>query len=137
MRPSPLEVLRRGAESLSGGLQPSGELHDPVFACPTQYGGAYYAWCCSVLADHVADDRDVWRERSRRAVAAAVRHTTDRDAAAYASGFDGRTASVVSHLNHRDFTWPPILRTLLADPDPDPKLLAAVERADIEHLFRA
>lgn len=138
MSPTPLEVLHAGTASLTPGLQPDGTLHDPVFDCPTQYGTAYYAWCCSVLADRlpVADAAEAWRERARRAVAAAVRHTTDPEAEPYASGFDHATLSVTSRLNHRDFTWPPIMKTLLGDSEPDRRLIDAVSRARIGELFR-
>jgi len=138
LSPTPLEVLRAGTTSLTSGLQPDGTLHDSVFDCPTQYGTAYYSWCCRVLADRLSDSDqgETWRERAHRAVAAAVQHTTDPEAEPYASGFDHLTLSVTSRLNHRDFTWPPIMKTLLGDSDPDASLVKAVSEALIGELFR-
>ena len=114
-RPSPLELLTGGVASLTGQLQEDGTLHDPVFDTPTQYGGAYYAWCCAVLAAELGGSAaDAHREPAARSLAAALAHTADPDREPYASGFDRRTLSVTGRLNHRDFTWPPILKTYLA-----------------------
>ena len=114
-RPSPLELLTDGVASLTGQLQEDGTLHDPVFDTPTQYGGAYYAWCCAVLAAELGGSAaDAHRELAEQSLAAALAHTADPDREPYASGFDRRTLSVTGRLNHRDFTWPPILKTYLA-----------------------
>ena len=114
-RPSPLELLTDGVASLTGQLQEDGTLHDPVFNTPTQYGGAYYAWCCAVLAAELGGSAaEEHRTRAERSLAAAVAHTADPDREPYASGFDRPTLSVTGRLNHRDFTWPPILKTYLA-----------------------
>ena len=114
-RPSPLELLTDGVASLTGQLQEDGTLHDPVFNTPTQYGGAYYAWCCAVLAAELGGSAaEEHRARAERSLAAAVAHTADPDREPYASGFDRPTLSVTGRLNHRDFTWPPILKTYLA-----------------------
>jgi hypothetical protein len=149
--PSPLELLREGVESFAGQLQPDGTLHDPVFATPTQYGTAYYAWCCAVLAGQLdglrrsasassLPDAGSYRERAGRAMSAALAHTADPALPPHASSFRRQTLSVRGRLNHRDFTWPPILKTYLALADGGPvsqdaqKLIASV---DIEAAFRS
>ena len=64
-------------------------MHDPVFDTPTQYGGAYYAWCCAVLAAELGGSAaEEHRARAERSLAAAVAHTADPDREPYASGFD-------------------------------------------------
>ncbi len=135
----PVELLAEGVDSLAVGLQPSGVLHDPVFDAPTQYGGAFYAWCASVLADHPAvspAERERWRHQSRICFDAALRHTTDPTATPYASGFDRRSLSVVGHLNHRDFTWSPIMKTYQADSELHRPWSATVAALDIATSFR-
>jgi hypothetical protein len=56
-RPTPLGVLAEGVASLAGCVQENGTLHDPVFQTPTQYGTAYYGWCCAVLADRLEGEQ--------------------------------------------------------------------------------
>lgn len=111
---SPRELLADGVVSLEDHLQPDGTLHDPVFRTPTQYGSAYYGWCCAVLAQHDSDLTATHRERAGTILVAALDHTSDPSLEAHGAGFDRRTLTVRSRLNHRDFTWPPILRTYLA-----------------------
>ena len=140
-RPSPLELLTDGVASLTGQLQEDGTLHDPVFNTPTQYGGAYYAWCCAVLAAELGGSAaEEHRARAERSLAAAVAHTADPDREPYASGFDRPTLSVTGRLNHRDFTWPPILKTYLAlgrlGVGLSPAVSAAVAGVRVEAAFR-
>jgi hypothetical protein len=134
---TPAQILVDAVAALAAGLQADGTLHDPVFGCPTQYGGAYFAWCCSVLAEVDPDRSPVWRRRADLALRAAVAHTTDPAAEPYASGFDRTTLSVVAHANHRDFTWPPILRTYLRDPTAYPDLRSAICGLDVLVSFRS
>ena len=128
--------MLRARAALTPGLQSDGTLHDPVFGCPTQYGTAYYAWCCSVLPTaSEADADESWRQRARRAFAAAVQHTRTRRRSPTPPG------STTGHsawrpANDRDFTWPPIMKTLLGDPEPDHRLIDAVSGAGIAELFR-
>ena len=141
-RPSPLELLTDGVASLTGHLQEDGTLHDPVFHTPTQYGGAYYAWCCAVLSEALGGSRgQEHRVRAERSLAAAVAHTADPDREPYASGFDRRTLSVTGRLNHRDFTWPPILKTYRAleraGVAVSPAVAQAVAGVRVEASFRA
>ncbi len=110
---TPLSILRVGVDSLSGQLRQDGTLHDPVFGAPTQYGSAYYAWCCAVLAGRL-EDGEGYRDRAAGLLAEAIDHTADPERQPYASGFDRQTLSITGRLNHRDFTWPPILKTYLA-----------------------
>ena len=100
-------------DSLSGQLHQNGTLHDPVFGAPTQYGSAYYAWCCAVLAGRL-EDGEGYRDRAAGLLSEAIDHTADPERQPYASGFDRQTLSITDRLNHRDFTWPPILKTYLA-----------------------
>ncbi|HEY6738059.1 MAG TPA: hypothetical protein VI076_04360, partial [Actinopolymorphaceae bacterium] len=110
-----LEFLRAGLDSYADVLQQSGDLHDPVFDESTQYGTAYHAYGNAVVAvmAHRAGDQetaDLHADRARRGLDAALTHTADPDLPAAASGFSPVTGAV-SRGNHRDFTWPPILKT--------------------------
>jgi hypothetical protein len=53
----PVEILREAVESYAPYLQASGEMHDPVFGEPTQYGTPYHALCNAVLAREDAGGR--------------------------------------------------------------------------------
>ncbi|MDP9353225.1 MAG: hypothetical protein M3P51_17025, partial [Chloroflexota bacterium] len=110
----PLVVLRHAVESYDRYLQPSGELHDPVFGEPTQYGTPYHALCNAALAVSQTNEgeRSAYAERSLRGLDAALRHVENPTLPPTASGFS-RDTGVVSRLNHRDFFWPPILKTYL------------------------
>ena len=109
----PIEILRRAVESYAPYLQPSGEMHDPVFGQPTQYGTPYHALCNAVLAREVGGDRkSVYVERAVRGLRAALDHVSNPGLPPTASGFD-RATGAVSRFNHRDFFWPPILKTFL------------------------
>jgi hypothetical protein len=130
----PITALADGADSYAPYLRDSGELHDPVFDEPTQYGTAYHAYVNAVLAVHGPTARRAeYRDRARRGLDAALRHTEDPDLPATASGFARETAGVRSRGNHRDFTWPPILkafRLLRADEFAD-----RIRAVDIERSF--
>ncbi|MFL6065435.1 MAG: hypothetical protein ACJ72G_12260 [Friedmanniella sp.] len=139
---APVELLEAGVSSWAPHLQQDGSVHDPVFGCPTQYGTAYLAWCSAVLGTTPGvTDGPVHLDRAVRLLGAALAHTADPTQPPHASGFDRRTLSVTNRLNHRDFTWPPILKTRRAlrgagvglDPDVDTRI-ASVE---VETAFRA
>jgi hypothetical protein len=105
-----LEALATGVDSYAPYLQPSGELHDPVFDRPTQYGTAYHTLGNAVLATHGASaTREQHLDRATRGLDAALAHTGNPALPAAASGFD-RETGVTTAGNHRDFTWPPILK---------------------------
>jgi hypothetical protein len=109
----PVEILREAVESYAPYLQASGEMHDPVFGEPTQYGTPYHALCNAVLAREDAGERkSAYADRAVRGLEAALDHVLDPGLPPTASGFDGATGSV-SRSNHRDFFWPPILKTFL------------------------
>ena len=137
----PVEVLARGVRSYLPYLQDSGELHDPVFGEPTQYGTAYYAYCHAVLAtvgppQDLADHLD----HATRGVDAALAHTANPTLTPTASGFS-RATGATRRGNHRDFTWPPILKAyrLLAAAGCDraKEFADRIARVDIEKSFRS
>lgn len=107
----PADTFCRLVENYAGYLQPSGELHDPVFHQPTQYGTAYYA-LCNALAATVAPGpaRAAFLDRARRGLGAALEHVLHPEAPATASEFR-RDTGIDLKINHRDFFWPPILKT--------------------------
>jgi hypothetical protein len=107
----PVNVLREAVESYAPYLQPSGELHDPVFGEPTQYGTPYHAFCNAVLArEYGGAWRSEYIERAARGLEAALEHVSDPGLPPTASGFDSATGAVEARINHRDFFWPPILK---------------------------
>ncbi|WP_432485102.1 hypothetical protein [Kineococcus esterisolvens] len=140
--PAPLDLLEAATTAWAPHLQQDGTLHDPVFGVPTQYGTAYYAWCCAVLATQPgADAGGGHRERAVRAFTAALAHTADPGAEPHASTFERRTASVAGRFSHRDFTWPPLLKTrsVLAGLGAplDPELGRRLAAVDVTESFRA
>lgn len=139
-----LSVLGTGADSFAVYLQDSGELHDPIFAVPTQYGTAYHAHVNAVLALLSAPERRAeYADRALRGLDAALRHTEDPQLPATGSGFARDTGSVASSGNHRDFTWPPILKAfgILRGLDGADTRIVDIERriaaVDIEASFRS
>jgi hypothetical protein len=109
----PVEILRDAVESYAPYLQASGEMHDPVFGEPTQYGTPYHALCNAVLArEDGGKSWSAYADRAVRGLEAALDHVSDPGLPPTASGFDGATGAV-DRSNHRDFFWPPILKTFL------------------------
>ena len=107
----PVEILREAVESYGPYLQPSGEMHDPVFGEPTQYGTPYHALCNAVLArGDGGEGRSGYLDRAVRGLEAALDHVSDPGLPPTVSGFDPATGAV-TRSNHRDFFWPPILKT--------------------------
>ncbi|HJQ28621.1 MAG TPA: hypothetical protein VJ827_04730 [Rubrobacter sp.] len=107
----PVAILSEAVESYAPYLQRSGEMHDPVFGEPTQYGTPYYAFCNAVLAGSVGGERGLaYVDRAVRGLEAAIDHVSDPGLPPTASGFDPATGAVI-RSNHRDFFWPPILKT--------------------------
>lgn len=138
---SPLDVLTAGVESYSPYLQDSGELHDPIFDEPTQYGTAYHALCQAVLAvTGPPAERARHLDNAGRALDAALAHTADPTLEPTGSSFS-RANGTVRRSNHRDFTWPPILKTfrILRDAG-DERTTEFAERiaaVDITRSFRS
>ncbi|WP_328912264.1 MULTISPECIES: hypothetical protein [unclassified Streptomyces] len=119
-----LHVLRRGAEGLSAHLQPSGELHDPVFAEPTQYGTAYYAYVNAALASLTeGPERARYADAARRGLTATLDHLLDPDSPTPTTRYYPAVGSPGTD-NLRDFMWPPALRAL--------RLLRAVGAPDLD-----
>ncbi|SDR72651.1 hypothetical protein [Actinopolymorpha singaporensis] len=111
MTTDPVAVLTTGVDSFSPYVQTSGELHDPVFDEPTQYGTAYHAYCQAVLAEAgPTGERAERLERAGRGLDAALAHTENPDLPPTGASFS-RADGSVRRSNHRDFTWPPILKT--------------------------
>ncbi len=109
--PTPLQVLTTAVDSYTPYLQPSGELIDPFFAEPTQYGTPYHALCQAVLAARGEAVARSWRmDNAARGLDASLRHVSDPSLAPTASTMR-RTTGAVRRINHRDFFWPPILKT--------------------------
>ncbi len=108
---TPLRILRDGIVSFDVWLDDEGELLDPVFGRPMQYGTAYHALGRAVLAAcGPAAEAEVHAERAFRGVEAALRHLEDPSGHANASGVTGPDGAL-SAMNHRDFFWPALLRS--------------------------
>ena len=135
----PVEILREAVGSYAPYLQASGEMHDPVFGEPTQYGTPYHAFCNAVLArEDGGERRSVYADRAVRGLEAALDHVLDPGLPPTASEFDGATGAV-DRSNHRDFFWPPILKTFLIlrelGVDGADGLAARISGVDIEAAF--
>lgn len=106
-----LQVLKRGVDSLAGGLQADGELCDPFFHEPSQYGTPYYAFCNAVLAKQLGETEGaVYRERALRGLNASLYYVSHPEIPPRMSSASRETGEVLG-INHRDFFWPPILKT--------------------------
>lgn len=107
-----LDFIETGAEALAEHQGSDGELADPVFGEPTQYGTAYFAELCAALALLSDEDGRERRVASARAGAAAVlAHLRDASSRPALSSVSGAIAAPQFH-NHRDFMWPALLRTV-------------------------
>jgi hypothetical protein len=122
-----LDLLWQGARGLAGYLQPSGELNDPVFGEPAQYGTAYYAYVNAVLASRsTGAERDALIDAAERGLRATLRHLLDpHDPHAPAADFTHAVGSP-GFRNLRDFMWPPVLRTF--------RLLREMGRSDLGEI---
>ena len=107
-----LGLLRAGVAGLAHGYRDSGELDDPVYGEPTQYGTAYFAYANAVLARYAdGADRAEHLRRARGGLEATLRHLLDpQDPHPAAADFTHGVASP-GVRNLRDFMWPPVLRT--------------------------
>lgn len=138
-----MDTLVAGVGSYADCLRADGELLDPVMGVPTQYGTAYHAYANAVIAElGPVDLRAEHVDRALRGIEAALRHTSRPELPPTASGFVRATANVGGFLNHRDFTWPPILKTVLilerlgADADRIASLKTTVAAVDVHASFR-
>ncbi len=108
---APVSTLAGAVRSFEPHLQDSGEMVDVVFGEPTQYGTAYHALCQAVLAEVGPEpERGAHADRAARGLDAALRHVEDPTLPATLATFRRETGAV-SRVNHRDFFWPPILKT--------------------------
>lgn len=109
----PLVFLRGAIDAYAQHQAPSGELCDPFFQIPTQYSTPYFAYCCAVLAStQYGGARQRYLDMSLRGLDASLRHVSDPGGEPAASSFD-RATGAAGRSNHRDFFWPPILKTYL------------------------
>jgi hypothetical protein len=131
--------LRSAATALRPFLQPSGELFDPVWGEPTEYGTVYYAYVNAVLALlSEGGERDDLLDAAYRGVRVAVAHVGDLSSPTPAAAFT-RDVGTPETLNLRDFMWPPVLRTALILRElghPGAKdVLTAVSRVAVPEVF--
>jgi len=132
---SPLQSLRAAVDSFAPHLREDGEVVDPVFGEPTQYGTPYHALCRAVLSRF--DDDPQQLDRAARGLDASLRHLEDPNLAPNLSGFEVEAVQVRT-MNHRDFFWPAVLKTWLllrdaghSDADAFGKRIAAVRVPDV------
>jgi|GEM_PF-1457233 len=136
-------LLLQGAASLYPYFDPTtGVLNDPVFGCPTQYGTPYFAWVNAVLAAGAAGaERSAYPlqgatphmplrapetarrylQTARLALNSSLEYLLNPALPPHPSDFTLDTGSA-SYRNHRDFFWPPVLKTW--------RLLARLEQSD-------
>ncbi|MEQ7126722.1 hypothetical protein ABN034_19585 [Actinopolymorpha sp. B11F2] len=141
MNVRPLDLLATGVESYLPYLQGSGELHDPVFDEPTQYGTAYHMFCHAALSVvGPPERREFHLGHAVRGLDAALTHTGNPSLTPSAAGFS-RATGAVRRSNHRDFTWPPILKTYrilaAAGADRTAEFAERIRAVDIEASFRS
>jgi len=109
---SPQELLEKGVAYLGRFLQPSGELYDPVFGEPTQYGTAYFAYVNAAMGRLCGGPAAArYFERAERGLGATLRHLLDPCDAPATSSYLGPLAGPQARA-HRDFMWLPALRCL-------------------------
>lgn len=139
----PIAVLDAGIDSYRPHLRDDGELTDPQFGVPTQYGTPYHAWGNAVLAAYGRRDRREDRiDAALRGLTASVAHVVDPASPPPWNGFDRATAAPFVNASHRDFFWPPILKThaLLHDLGADAAALDAlwkqIQGVDVQATFR-
>ena len=106
-----LDFVESGTDALAPHQRGDGELLDPVFGEPTQYGTAYFAELCAAVALLGNANARARRVAAARAGAAAVlAHLHDLSSRPALSSVSGAVATPQFH-NHRDFMWPALLRT--------------------------
>lgn len=105
-----VKFLSEAVRSYEPYLQDDGELCDPHFGEPTQYGTPYYALCNAVLATRVEGLRRSYSDQAVRGLAASLKHVADPTLPATLAHFSREDGSA-GRMNHRDFFWPAILKT--------------------------
>lgn len=137
-----LALVAQAVKALRPGLRPDGELNDPVFGEPTQYGTAYYAYCNAVLAKlSTGDERTAYVDAAYRGIHASLDHLfVELDSDPAAADYTPAIASP-SYRNLRDFMWPPVTRAYailreLAPEGMDVGALAdRIRKVDSPHVF--
>lgn len=128
-----LTTLQQATTWLSRHQDPHGELLDPYFGEPTQYGTAYFAYCCAALADRSTDPdlADEMYGRAEHAAAAALAYISRTGLIETGTGFT-RDTGTISRVSHRDFCWPAVLRTydLLAKNGRGNRIADLIEKVD-------
>ena len=107
----PTPTLQTAVASYEPYLRADGHLIDPVIGQPTQYSTPYHALCQAVLA--LKGDparRDQHLNNAVRGFDAALTHLADPAMPINISGMERETGQV-RRTNHRDFFWPPLLKT--------------------------
>jgi hypothetical protein len=107
-----VELLQQGTDALAWCLQPNGELNDPVFGEPAQYGTAYYAYCNAVLASLSSGPRrDRYAQDALHGLEATLRHLLDAEDPHQPAADFSHAVGSPGFRNLRDFMWPPVMRT--------------------------
>lgn len=108
-----IDVLSRGVASLAPFRRLDGELVDPIVGEPTQYATPYHAWGNAVLAVYGPDAaHEDHLAAAKIGLTAALRHLLHPDSTATWSGVDTTTGSATGLVPHRDFFWPPIVKSV-------------------------
>lgn len=108
-----IEILKTATHSYDRCFQENGEIHDPVLGAPFQYGTPYYTVCNAVLAlKTTGAERDAHIQRALKGLEASLNHVMRTDLPPTISSLD-RDTGTTSRINHRDFFWPPVLKSYL------------------------
>ncbi len=105
------DLMVGAVQRMLPGLRDDGELVDPIFGEPTQYGTAYFGYVNAALAVLGRGGPGEHAGAARRCLAATLRHLLDPSARPAAAGFSFDVGSA-GYANHRDFMWPAVMRTL-------------------------
>ena len=135
-----IDILKTATHSYDCCFQENGEIHDPVLGAPFQYGTPYYTVCNAVLALKTnGDERDTHVQKTLRGLEASLNHVIRIDLPPTISSL-GRDTGTTRRGNHRDFFWPPILKSYLIlkglglDVG---KLEEGIRSVDVEKSFRS
>jgi len=108
-----IDILKTATHSYDPCVQENGEIHDPALGAPFQYGTPYYTVCNAVLALKTAGaERDAHVQRALKGLEASLNHVVRIDLPPTISSLD-RDTGTTRRVNHRDFFWPPILKSYL------------------------
>ncbi len=135
-----IDILMTGTHSYDCCFQENGEIHDPVLGAPFQYGTPYYTVCNAVLAlKTTGAERETHVHKALKGLTASLNHVARTDLPHNITSFD-RDTGTMGRVNHRDFFWPPILKSYLIlkrlglDMD---KIEEGIRSVDVEKSFRS